>query len=284
LPSEISPVANHHCEVGENPLWDERTGRIHWLDIDTGRLFRADHATLEHECFYRGDKVGGFTFQEDGTLVLFESDRIALYESNGRRRVLVEGIDSDMTRFNDVIADPEGRVFAGTIGRTATSGGLYRVDRDLSVTCLWKETGCANGMGFTSDRSKFYWTCSTTRRIFVSDYDRETGDLRNRRVFYTAPESEGTPDGLTLDRNDHIYTARWGGSSVLEMTDSGSVVRRLEFPVTRISSCAFGGPDLDHLYVTTAGGREGADTADGTLYRVKLETKGRVEFRSRIGL
>jgi D-xylono/L-arabinono-1,4-lactonase len=277
-------VANYHCEVGENPLWDERTQRIHWLDIDTGRLFRADHATLEHECFYRGDKVGGFTFQDDGSLLLFEADRIALLEPSGKRRVLLEGIDSDMTRFNDVIADPEGRVYAGTIGRNDQSGGLYRVERDLTVTCLWKDTGCANGMGFSVDLSRFYWTCSTTRRIFVSDYDRATGALSNRRVFYVAPESEGTPDGLTLDVRDRIYTARWGGSSVLEMTEAAAIVRRLELPVPRVSSAAFGGPELDTLYVTTAGGREGANTADGTLYRMKLETRGRVEFRSTIGL
>lgn len=281
---EIVPVANYHCEVGENPLWDERTGRIHWLDIETGRLFRAAHATLEHECFYRGPKVGGFTFQDDGALLLFEADRIALLEPSGARRVLAEGIDSDMTRFNDVIADPEGRVYAGTIGKTSTSGGLYRVDRDLRVTCLWKETGCANGMGFTSDLSRFYWTCSTTRRIFVSDYDRETGDLQNRRVYYQAPEAEGTPDGLTLDVRDHVFSARWGGSVVLEMTPTGEVAGRIEFPVTRVSSCVFGGSELDYLYVTTAGGREGSTSADGTLYRLKLDAKGRVEFRSRIGI
>src|SRR4030095_9985101 len=128
----------------------------HWLDIDTGRLFRADHGTLEHECFFRGDKVGGFTFQEDGSLLLFESDRIALLDPAGRRRVLVEGIDPDMTRFNDVIAHPEGRVYAGTIGRSRESGGLYRVDRDLSVKRLWQGTGCANGMGFTGDLTRFY--------------------------------------------------------------------------------------------------------------------------------
>jgi D-xylono/L-arabinono-1,4-lactonase len=280
---EVVPVANYHCEVGENPLWDERTGCLYWVDIDTGRLFRVRHETLEHECFFRGDKIGGFTFQEDGSLVLFETNRIALLEE-GRRRVLLDGIDSDMARFNDVIADPEGRVYAGTIGRTQENGGLYRVDRDLRVTCLWKGTGCANGMGFTADLTKFYWTCSTTRRIFLSDYDRETGALENRRVYYLAPEEEGTPDGLTLDVRDHVYSARWGGSSILELSPSGTLVGRIDFPVTRVSSAAFGGPELDTLYVTTAGGREGATTADGTLYRVKQGTQGRVEFRSRIGL
>jgi len=281
--ANVVAVANYHCEVGENPLWDERTGRIHWVDIDTGRMFRAEHATLEHECFYRGPTVGGFTFQDDGALLLFEADRIARFE-NGVRRVLKEGIDSDMTRFNDVIADPEGRVYAGTIGRSLRSGGLYRIDRDLTVTCLWKDTGCANGMGFTADLRRFYWTCSTTRRIFVSDYERESGALLNRRVFYTAPEAEGTPDGLTLDVRDHVYTARWGGSRVLEMSEAGDVVGSIELPVTRVSSACFGGPELDTLYVTTAGGREGATTPDGTLYRIELATRGRPEFRSRIGL
>ena len=283
MSTEVVAVANYHCEVGENPLWDERTNRIHWLDIDTGRLFRADHATLEHECFYRGPVVGGFTFQEDGALLLFEADRIVLLV-DGKRRVLKEGIDSDMERWNDVIADPEGRVYAGTIGKTRESGGLYRVERDLSVTCLWKGTGCSNGVGFSGDLERFYWTCSTTRRIFVSDYDRTTGEMRNRRVWYQAPEAEGTPDGLTLDVRDRIYTARWGGSSVLEMTEDAELVGRIDFPVSRVSSVCFGGPELDTLYVTTAGGREGATTPDGTLYRVKLETKGRVEFRSRVGL
>ncbi len=282
---KIVPVANYHCQTGENPLWDERSGRILWLDIETGRLFRADHETLEHECFHRVDgKVGGFTLQEDGSLLLFESDRIALLDTNGRRRVLAQGIDPDMSRFNDVIADPEGRVYAGTIGKSLRSGGLYRVGKDLRVTCLWKDTGCANGMGFTRDLGRFYWTCSTTRRIFVSDYDRASGELRNRRVYYTAPEAEGTPDGLTLDERDHIFTARYGGSAVLEMSEAGESVGRVELPVPRVTSCAFGGPGLDTLYVTTAGGREGSDSADGTLYRVKLETRGRAEFRSRISL
>jgi len=281
--SGVVAVANYHCEVGENPLWDERTNRIHWLDIDTGRLFRADHATLEHECFYQGPVVGGFTFQDDGALLLFEADRIVLLR-DGQRHVLKEGIDPDMARFNDVIADSEGRVFAGTIGKTLRSGGLYRVDRDLSVTCLWKETGCANGMGFSTDLERFYWTCSTTRRIFVSDYERASGELRNRRVYYEAPEAEGTPDGLTLDVRNRMYTARWGGSSVLEMTESAEIVGRIELPVSRVSSACFGGPELDTLYVTTAGGREGSTSDDGTLYRVKLATQGRPEFRSRIGL
>jgi sugar lactone lactonase YvrE len=275
-------VANYHCTVGENPRWHESEGRLYWLDIETGRLFRAEHATLAHECFYRGPVVGGFTFQADGTLLLFEANRIVSLDRSLSRRVLAEGVDADMARFNDCIADPEGRVFVGTIGKTDQSGGLYRVDHDGRVTCLFKGTGCANGMGFTRDLARFYWTCSTTRTIDVFDYDRATGALANRRRFYDAPETEGTPDGMTLDEQDRIWTTRWGGSAVLCLDAKGALASRIDMPVTRVSACAFGGPDLDVLYVTTAGGTEGADTADGTLYRVRVNARGRTGFRSSV--
>ncbi len=275
-------VANYHCVVGENPLWHAEEGRIYWVDIETGRLFRADHRTGEHECFYQGPVLGGFTLQADGTLLLFEADRIAVLGLGAERRVVLEGIDPDMRRFNDVIADPEGRVLAGTIGKTDTSGGLYRLERNGTISCLLKETGIANGMGFTGDGTGFYWTCSTTRRIFRFDYRRETGELTNRRLFHQASEPDDTPDGLTLDALDRVWSARWGGSAVLRLGPDGAVVERVAMPVPRVSSVAFGGPALDALYVTTAAGARGGTGDDGTLYRVDVGARGRVEHRSRV--
>jgi len=282
---ELEPVANYHCKVGENPLWDEREQRLYWEDIESNRLFRVDHASLEHECFFRGDSmIGGFSFQEDGSLLLFEQDRISTLTKQGHHRVVASGIDSDMFRFNDVIADPEGRVFAGTIGRTDQSGGLYRVDLDGTVTPLWKGTGCANGMSFSPDLSRFYWTCSTTRIVYVADYDRPSGALVNRRPFYEARPEEGTPDGLTIDVSGQLWSARWGGSSLLKLAVNGELVERITFPVTRVSSAAFGGPQLDTLYVTTAGGNVDDDALDGMLYRLRVPVPGRLEYRSRIRL
>jgi D-xylonolactonase len=281
----ITAVANYHCEVGENPLWNEGEGRVYWEDIDTGRLFWLQHDTLEHRCFHQGDVVGGFTFQADGRLLLFEVDRISLLDPvNGERTILRERIDPDMRRFNDVIADPEGRVYAGTIGRTDESGGVYRVDLDGSVTCLWKGSGCANGMGFSVDLKRFYWTCSTLRQIFVFDYDRTSGGLDGRRVLYTAREGEGTPDGMAVDENDEIWTARWDGHAVLRLSPDGRLLERVPLPVAKVSSVAFGGPARDVLYVTTAGGRAGAAGDDGALYRMAAGVRGRAEFRSKIGL
>jgi sugar lactone lactonase YvrE len=282
----IEAVANYHCLLGENPLWNEREGRIYWEDIETGRLFRADHYSGEHECFYQGPVVGGFTFQEDGSLLLFEQDRIAVLSATGERRVLAEGIDSGMTRWNEVIADPEGRVFAGTIGKNDEIGGLFRVDHDGSVTSIVRGTGCGNGMGFSADLTTFYWTCSTTRRIYRFDYDRDSGALSNQRIHYQAPEAEGTPDGMAIDAEDGIWTARYGGSTLLKLApNTGTLEGELRFPVPAVSSVTFGGPALDTLYVTTAGGKpDDPDSPDGTLYRVPVAVRGRLEYRSRIRL
>jgi sugar lactone lactonase YvrE len=280
----LEPVANYHCRVGENPLWDEREGRLYWVDIESGRLFRVDHTSAEHECFYcePTTKIGGFSFQDDGSLLLFESDRIAVLSKDGKRRVIATNIDRGMNRFNDVIADPEGRVYAGTIGKTDQSGGLYRVDVDGSVTALWKGTGCANGMGFSPDLQRFYWTCSTTRVIYVANYDRETGALSNRRDFYRAPSEEGIPDGMAVDRGGSLWSARWGGGTLLRLSPDARLLESIPFPVSRVSSAAFGGPNLDTLYVTTAGGQVDDDAPDGTLYRFEVAVPGTVEFRSRI--
>jgi D-xylono/L-arabinono-1,4-lactonase len=282
----VEPVANYHCQVGENPLWDEREGRLYWADIEAGTLFRVDHESGEHECFHRGpDQIGGFTFQEDGALLLFEVDRIAVLEKSGQRRIIAERIDSGMVRFNDAIADPQGRVFAGTTGKTDQSGGLYRIDLDGSVEVMWRGTGCANGMGFSPDLRQFYWTCSTTYLIYVADYQRETGALSDRRVFHRAPRDQGIPDGLTVDRLGRVWSARWEGSALVCLNAEGEVIERVALPVSRVSSATFGGPDLDTLYVTTAGGTwEGSGPDDGTLYRMKMPVPGTVEFRSRVRL
>lgn len=277
----VEPIVNYHCTLGENPLWNERDQALYWADIDNGKLYRYYPATGKHECFYSGEVVGGFTFQQDDSLLLFEKNRIARLLPDGRREVLRENIDSGMSRFNDVMADPEGRVYAGTIGKDAA---LFLVERDGSVKLLFRGTTCSNGMGFTPDLKQMYWTCTTRRTIFRYDYDRKTGALTGETAFHVAKPGEGAPDGMTVDTDGNVWTTRWDGYSLLELSPAGEIKQKIEFPVAKVSSVAFGGKDLDEAYLTTAGGKAGTDTADGTLYRVRGLAKGRQEFRSRVCL
>ncbi len=279
----LEPLANYHCACGENPFWDDDRKLVYWTDIPNGRLFRYDPATGEHEQFFSGEQVGGFTLQADGSLLLFQEDKIAVLDQDGMLTVLADTIDPDMNRFNDVIADPVGRVFAGTMGDTTEKGGLYRVELDGRVTCLFKETRTSNGMAFSADQKQFYWTCSTRKIIFRFDYDVETGELSDREEVVALAEGEGTTDGMTLDTEGNIWSAIWDGHALRKFSPAGEPLGAVEFPVAKVSSAIFGGDNLDTFYVTTAGGAEDQDTADGTLYRLKVDgVKGMPEFKSRI--
>jgi D-xylono/L-arabinono-1,4-lactonase len=160
---------------------------------------------------------------------------------------------------------------------------LFCVERDGTVRLFWRGTGCANGMGFTPDGQGFYWTCSTTRRVYFADYDRASGAVTSRRVFYAAPDAEGIPDGLCVDVRGHGWSARWDGQAVCELSPDGRLLDRLTLPVAKVSSMTFGGPNLDEAYVTTAGGTGGdAGGPEGTLYRVRgLATHGQPGHVSR---
>ncbi len=275
-------VANMHCECGENPLWDAEQKRVLWCDIPPGRIYEYKPATGEQRCIYDGDTVGGFTIQCDGTLLLFQSNFIARLDADGNHQVLIENIDADMVRFNDVIADPEGRVYAGTIGKDAQRGGLYRVERDGSIKRLFQGTGCSNGMGFSPDRRLFYWTCSTTRRIFRFAYDPKSGELTERSLWATISKEAGVPDGMTVDRDGNIWSAHWDGFGVYQHTPDGKILQKIELPVGKVSSAIFGGENLDDLYITTAGGSEGSETQDGALFRIRGLSSGPMEFCSQI--
>jgi len=280
----IATLINLHCEIGENPFWNPDDARLYWTDITGGKLYRYDFALARHEMIYAQGPVGGFTLQANGDLLLFRTADIAVLDRKGSVRVVAKFQDGRMDRFNDVIADPEGRVFAGTIGPANDSAALYRMDRDGTMRLLFRGTACSNGMGFSPDLKTFYWTCSTSRRIDAFDYDRATGDLSNRRVFYQATGDEGIPDGMTVDREGHIWSAHWDGYALVHHAPDSTVLERIKFPVAKVASVVFGGPDYDQMFITTAGGTAGSGTLDGALFQIGGKARGVPEFRSRIGL
>jgi len=281
---DLEALANYHCRCGENPLWDDRRKVLYWTDIPAGRLFRYDAASGAHEQFYDGGQVGGFTLQDDGALLLFGENQVRLLRPDGSEAVMADDVDDGMTRFNDVIADPAGRVYAGTMGKTRESGGLFRMDTDGRFTCLFRGTGVSNGVAFTPGREQFYWTDSTNRRIYRFRYDQQTGELSDRRLWLELSPEQKTPDGMTVDRDGGVWSARWDGFGVFRYTPEGELVEKIELPVAKVSSVIFGGDDLDELYITTAGGDEAAETPDGTLYRLKVGVRGLGEFRSRVAV
>jgi D-xylonolactonase len=282
-------VADTRCEVGEGPLWHPNEQAVYWVDIVAGQLFRHDPATGRHELVYEspGEAIGGFTLQADGALLLFQSRGAIRRWRAGRVETIVAEIPEERDgRFNDVIADPEGRVFCGTMPIGDRPGVLYRLDRDGTIRPVFDDAGVSNGMGFTPDLRRMYHTNSMKYVISIFDYDRASGELTNRQDFVRTPKAAGILDGMTVDANGDVWSARWDGSALHKFSPSGEELLRIPFPAKKVSSIVFGGPEYEDAYVTIAGGQDRATEGPGAgaLYRIRLGVRGVPEFRSRIGL
>ncbi|MBD3309463.1 SMP-30/gluconolactonase/LRE family protein [candidate division KSB3 bacterium] len=280
-------IADTHCVTGEGPLWHPLEQKLYWLDIPPGIIYRYDPATDSHEQVYQGDVIGGFTIQADGALLLFMDRGAVKIWREGTLTTVLEDIPAERdTRFNDVIADPEGRVFCGTMPAKDHLGRLYRLDPDGSLTQILDGIGISNGMGFTPDRTQMYYTDSAKGEIYLFEYDRQSGSLSNQRVFLKVQDAGVEPDGLTVDAAGYLWSARWNGNCVVRIAPDGSEDFRIPFPAKKVSCMTFGGSDYTELYVTTAGGDNRAEEGSGAgaLFRITLEIQGVPEFFSRIGL
>jgi len=279
-------VADCACETGEGPLWHPLENRLYWIDIPRGLLCRYEPASDRHEqCLQLDRPIGGFAIQADGSLLLFLARGGVAAWRDGRLDHLVEELEAEReTRFNDVIADPTGRVFCGTMPAPGRAARLYRMDPDRTLTVVLDDVGVANGMGFSPDRRTFYFTDSGRSVIERFDYDERTGAITGRRAFVGGAAHPGVPDGMTVDEEGCVWSARWGGACVIRYSPAGEELQRIELPTSKVSSVTFGGDDYRDLYLTTAGGQEqGAkETGAGGLFRVRVAVRGVPEFLSRI--
>lgn len=287
---ELELVADYQCVIGENPLWHVREQRLYWTDSPTARMFRYDPRTQQHEEFFNGKHVSGFTFQADGGLLLFmDRGAIATWHDGKLKYIVQEIAEERESTFNDVIADPLGRVFCGTVAsaRGLQPGRLYRLNTDGSLHKLVEGIQCSNGMGFSRDLLQFYYTDSLLGNIYVFDYDVVTGELSNQRVWMHIPERDGLPDGMTVDAEGCIWSARWNDGAVYRHSPDGSLIQRIAIPAKKVTSVTLGGPRLDDLYITTAlyeGTREELGAGSGALFRMHLGVRGVPEFLSRVNL
>ena len=282
----IEQIADYECITGENPMWHPLEKKVYWLDIPSGRLFRYDPSTGQHENFFtHSEDVGGFTIQPDGSLLLFMARGAIGFLRGDRIDYVIDEIpDEKDSRFNDVMADPTGRVFCGTMPQEGRLGTLYRLETDGSIQPILDGIGCSNGMGFTTDLQQMYYTDSAKREIYLFDYDQETGHINNQKVFVKTPDGEGVPDGMTVDQEGYVWSARWDGHGLFRFDLNGNLERKIELPVAKVSSAIFGGNDYTDIYVTTAGGNNKKSNGSGAggLFRIKTEFSGKPDFFSRL--
>lgn len=285
---QVTPtvMVNHPSDTGEGPLWDHSTNTLTWNDIPAGTLFRFDPSLHTNTLIYQHTgQIGGHTLQADGSILLFGEHGEILKWTNGEIKTIVDEIAAVRgSRFNDVIADPDGNVFCGTMMLEGGSAHLYKLDRNGELTLIWDDLTLGNGMGFSPDQKTFYLSDSDLRTVYRADYAK--GELSNREPLIRLQDDKAVPDGMTVDARGHIWLAVWDGSCLLHYSAAGELLNKVMFPVKKISSISFGLENYATAFVTTAGGknRTGDDgQLAGSLFSVQIPgVRGKSDFVSRV--
>jgi sugar lactone lactonase YvrE len=297
--SQVKVVADYGDLCGEDPVWDPDSGALYWTDIEGKRFFRYHPASNKHEIIKQGLEISGYALNRPGGFVIANSRGIWLWDGADGLRLVADQVENSKCQMNDAIADPEGRFFAGSNfydpDHEYELGKLIRVDRDGTAHVADEGFDLPNGLAFSPDETRLYFTDSVARRIYAYNYDRRTGDLRNRRVLVQVPDDEGLPDGLTVDAEGFLWSAQWYGSCVVRYSPDGKMERRISFPAKQISSLAFGGKDLTDIFVTSASKTwpsplmpkwydPVSGNFGGQLYELNLGIQGKPDYKADITL
>jgi xylono-1,5-lactonase len=269
----------HHDRLGEGPLWSPATGCVLWVDIEGRALNRLTLADGQVERWPMPDRLCWVLERRARTdLIAGLGAGLAAITLSPFSLQPVTALDlgSDDVRLNDAKADSDGRIYAGSmaIDGQGDHGGLRLIGTDLSVQVLDQGYGVANGPAISPAGDWLYHTDSVRGVIYRFARDARTGALSDRQAFIRFPADWGSPDGMTVDVDGGLWVAHWDGGRISRFDPDGALVRAIPLPASRITSCTFGGPELDRMFVTSA--REGREDEPhaGALFEVDAGTRG----------
>jgi sugar lactone lactonase YvrE len=244
--------------LGEGPVWHPRFQQLLWVDIEGHAVHVTDPDGPQDRVIHVGEQIGCLAPAGDDLIVMGLRSGFAVMDLATGQRAHIEDPELHLpeNRFNDGKCDPHGRFWAGTMhesGETPDRGSLYCLDTDLRVTCKVPGVSISNGLAWSLDHRTMYYVDSPTHQIVAYEYDLNTGTIRHSQLVYSVPHGGGSPDGMTIDTDGHLWLALWDGHAVVRIDPTaGTVVDRIDLPVSRPSSCTFGGAALDELYITSA--------------------------------
>lgn len=270
------------AELGEGPVWDDRRGQVVWVDFVGRHIHLSDPATGETRSLATPLEVGAVALRERGGFVAALADGFYILDDDGASTRLAAVEDNvPGNRMNDGKCDPAGRFWAGTMAYDAWpgAGSLYRLDPDGAVERVLEGVTISNGIGWSPDAQTMYYVDTPTQRLDAFDFDLARGRLGRRRKLVDIPPEAGAPDGLTVDAEGGIWVCLWGGGTVHRYLADGQLDRVVRVPAAQVTSCTFGGPQLDELFITTAWQGLSEDQRRqqpnaGSLFRVRPRIRG----------
>ncbi|WP_336320384.1 SMP-30/gluconolactonase/LRE family protein [Streptomyces lavendofoliae] len=255
----VEVAVREHAELGEGPTWDPAARRLVWVDILGSRVHTYDPASGRRTVMATEQHVGAAKPRTGGGLVVNLRDGVGLYDEGGAAFRWLVHDPVPGRRGNDAAVAPDGSLWAGTMRYDEAAGGgsLTRFAPDGSAIPVIPGVAVSNGTGWSPDGTHLYYIDSPTRRVDVCRLSEDGRRIEERRPLAAVEPGAGFPDGLTVDADGCVWVALWDGAAIRRYTPDGTLDRTVELPVRRPTACAFGGPGLRDLYITTA--RTGLD-------------------------
>ncbi|RPK14835.1 SMP-30/gluconolactonase/LRE family protein [Priestia endophytica] len=287
-----------HSKFGEGPLWDQEMERLFWVDIMDKRIQVYYPKTNQEESYKLPNPPMALVKYSKHELIVIMQDGFYLY--NLQKQTLQEilkpeGLNEKLL-LNDSKCDPQGRIWVGSVNddfrlfkekenapNTEFKGNiasLYRLNRNLDIKLAKEKVTLSNGLDWDPVRNLMYYIDSATQSVFQFQYDPFTGQISKEDIVYTFEESDGLPDGMTIDQDGMLWVALFKGGVVAKVNPfEKKWVDSITLPTRNVTSCVFGGEDLKTLYITTAAElpteyEENQYTLGGCLFSVKLEVGG----------
>jgi sugar lactone lactonase YvrE len=246
------------AQIAEGPFWDQEKQHFYWVDILERTINIYNPAADENKVIQLDKMIGALIpTTEQGKLLTALEDGLYLIDAETAEQKFLVNPESNIeqTRFNDGKCDRKGRFWVGTMDleEDRPIGSLYCLDQELNLKEKLNDIKISNGLAWSLDNQIMYYIDSPTKEVSAFDYDFETGKISNRRVIVKFYEGEGVPDGMTIDAEGKLWIAHFGGAQVSRWNpETGEKIDKVELPVSNVTSCAFGGENLDELYITTA--------------------------------
>jgi sugar lactone lactonase YvrE len=258
-------VVDSRCRLGEAPVWSERSNSLYWLDIGVPTILFNLHLP---SCRVRARTIAelatGLALSSNDELIVVSQSGVSIFDPLADpvlRTFLSPPFSMEGIRFNDCGCDALGRLWSGTMtnefsmrterSESEASGSLLCVDTDLSCTVLPAGLGCPNSFVWSPDSEILYVADSAQGCLYAYGYALETARILKPTVFDRSP-GIGIPDGSAIDLDGCLWNARWGAGCVARFTPDGRVAELVRIPADFVTSCAFGGPGRQTLFITTA--------------------------------
>ncbi|MEZ4780008.1 MAG: SMP-30/gluconolactonase/LRE family protein [Flavobacteriaceae bacterium] len=257
VPRQVELELELPAQLGEGAFWNYKTQQLYWIDILEKKLYRYTPATKENQSFMMPSRIGTVVPQTDSTAVVALEDGVYIQNTQSGTLTLLSDVEADQpeNRFNDGKCDPNGNFWVGSMHLAEKNpvAKLYKVNPKGETTAMLDSITISNGIVWTKDAKTMYYIDTPTTKIRAFDFDVATATISNERVAVEVPNELGFPDGMAIDENDHLWVGMWNGNAVICFNPiTGTVIDRIEIPAHNVTSCAFGGPNLDLLYITTA--------------------------------